>query len=530
MFLEKGIQKAVKKMQQGGLTVFAPEPNQYRAPIPGVDPNIYRFNPTASFDMSPLLEMQKQQQAVQMQRQNAALAREKMMHQSLMQERKLAAESEKEMLSLLGDNYSKSGGQATDKDGNILYAGDDIRTSARFAPLFQEAEAKKMEIFDQISHVKSLPHNTPNKINILARLMDEYKRIQTSTPATAEMEADSRAYHSVMKAYSDPSGKTRVNRTLATDYLNNRAAYYRNEPGSDKLYKLGQYTPGLLYDYEVGKKAFDDALQKLNSPFTVSESVDMSGNLIKEVKDTKIMDTDVAANTLADLVLSQPDLRAYIQDMYGVSLYSKSPDDPLAKDDKKVLSELLKPIISYDDQMQTFGVSSTASYKGQISKPDSEKTQESVKDEASSILSSFSSRYYDSKTGKMVADVPQSELGKAASALTTTYTNVYGGDASSNESRTKLDRISFEFLQAGGNPADTAQTRVLQDYYNKILYVKDIEIDMEGFKAELQAAAEESARKAWNPVGGSGTTSSSSANVSTTNKSASDLAKMASGQ
>ncbi len=498
-------EKLLKKMQQGGgVSVFAPEPNQYRAPVPGIDPNIYRFSPTAAFDMSPLLEMQKQQQATEIQRQNAALAREKMMHQSMIQERKFAMDQEKELFNMFFSNNAKSGGQATDAQGNLMYSNNDPSTSARFAPMFKEYNDKKMQLFDEILHVKSLPYNTKNKANILARLYQQYSDLSKAVPTTAEMEADARIRNRAMELISKPQDNMRVNMPAFNEWVANSAAFYRNEPGSDKLYRLGEQPAGLFYDYKAGQTAFDDAMKRLNTPVEMGEgSTSISANNIITQDTQKLtLSTDMAAERLADLVLANPNLRAYIQDTYNMKLYAMSPDDPLAADDRQAIIEAIKPLISYDDDLQTFGLSTSSKFVGQASAKKDQQTTQEVKDESTSVLSTFSSNYYDSDTGQMRPGVPQSEIGRAASALTTSYANVYGDDAKSNELRTKLDRVSYEFIQAGGNFNDPDQLEILQGTYNAIIADPDYKFmgdDLATFKNNIRARQSE-ARSTGDPL------------------------------
>jgi len=542
MFKNNNLKSVVKKMQQGGLTVFAPEPNQYRAPVPGIDPNIYRFNPMATFDVSPLVEMQKQQQAADIQRQNAALAREKMMHQAMMQDRKMAMEQEKEMFSMFFGNHAKSGGQPTDAGGNILYTNNDPSTSARFSPLFKSYNEKKMKMFDDILQVKSLPYDTKNRANVLARLYQEYTELQKSVPTTAEMEVDSRLYNRIMELVSKPQDNMRVNLPMLNEYIANRSAYYRNEPGSDKLYSLGQQPAGLMYDYTAGRKAFDEAMLKLNSPQEMGSTENVgANNIISQQTQKIILPTEEAAAKLADLVLANPTLRAYIQDTYNMKLFSLSPDDPLAKDDKQTLINTIKPLISYDDQLQTFGLSTTSKYVGQGPSPKADPVK--AKEESTSVLSTFSSSYYNDN-GAMRSDIPQSEIGKAASALTLAYANVYGDDSKANETRTKLDRASYEFLQAGGNFNDPEQLKLLQSIYSEMINDPDYKLsgdNLTNFRASLSSLIPGEYSPSTNPLmlglpmvnpesvdaPGSAT---STPDTSSTNTSATDLAKMVGGQ
>jgi len=527
-------EKLLKKMQQGGgVSVFAPEPNQYRAPVPGIDPNIYRFSPTAAFDMSPLLEMQKQQQAADIQRQNAALAREKMMHQAILQDRKMAMDQDKQLFDMFFKNNAKSGGQATDFNGNLLYSNNDPSTSARFAPMFKEYSDKRMKLFDEILQVRSLPYDTKNRANILARLYQEYADLSKAVPTTAEMEADARIRNKAMELISKPQDNLRVNMPLFNEWVANSTAYYNNEPGSDKLYRLGEQPAGLFYDYKAGQTAFDDAMKKLNTPQEIGDSEPVVGpnGIITQPTQKAILSSDAAAERLADLVLANPTLRAYIQDTYNMKLFGLSPDDPMTADDRQAIIDTIKPLISYDDDLQSFGISTTSKFVGQAASNKGQQTASETKQESSSVLSTFSSTYYDSDTGQMRAGVPQSEIGKAATALTIAYANVYGDDAKSNELRTKLDRASYEFIQAGGNFNDPNQLAALQDIYNNIVGDPDYKFvgdELTTFRTTLREAQAQSRRSANPLMLGTKLVSppASSSAPAGTSTSAADLAKM----
>ena len=291
-------------------------------------------------------------------------------------------------------------------------------------------------------------------------------------------------------------------------------------------------------------KAFDEAMLKLNSPQEMGSTENVgANNIISQQTQKIILPTEEAAAKLADLVLANPTLRAYIQDTYNMKLFSLSPDDPLAKDDKQTLINTIKPLISYDDQLQTFGLSTTSKYVGQGPSPKADPVK--AKEESTSVLSTFSSNYYNDN-GAMRSDIPQSEIGKAASALTLAYANVYGDDSKANETRTKLDRASYEFLQAGGNFNDPEQLKLLQSIYSEMINDPDYKLsgdNLTNFRASLSSLIPqgETYPQSTNPLmlgtrmvnpesvdaPGSAT---STPDTSSTNTSATDLAKMVGGQ
>jgi len=277
--------KYLKKLQQGG-GISIPDPARFRTPIQGINPSVFNYDiNTKPLDVNPMLQVMQTKDSMDMAREKAALEREKLKAQADLEKSKLQHQQNKMMMDFMGDMFKVTGDASMSSAGTPLYAGNDLTTSKRYAPIYQQWQTKESEIVTDIAKSMSAPVGSTQASTVIMNKMLELQRHRQNAPTTMQMGADHKSmenFWTTMSGNSKDKNK-KMNGTLAMRALKQREEFLN---GVDNGYELGMSVnniPGLVYDNEYERKKLDDIYAQVNKPIE-QEFMDSGGGVITTKK------------------------------------------------------------------------------------------------------------------------------------------------------------------------------------------------------------------------------------------------------
>lgn len=367
--------KYLRRLQQGG-GVFSPNPAQFRTPLRGINPAVISYDVNATpLDVSPLLQVMQTQdkmamdrEQLAMQRENAAIQREKLKAEADLEKSKLQYQQNKMALDFMGDMFKVTGDASMGASGNPLYVGNDLSTSKRFAPKYQEWQQKESQIVDEISKLLYAPIGSTQTGNAVMNKMLELQRHRQSAPTTMEMGADHKSVQNFWNIMAGGDKKLKVNGTLAKNVLGLREGYLN---GEDNGYQLGNTintTPGLVYNTETETEKWKNIYTEMNKPIK-QESMSSDGKILSTKETMRALDPKLASQAILDRVWSDAGQKSYLSDVYGIDLWGVTPENEASV--KELLRDRIQKTIEYDDQLYGGSTGITTNVSGQIlSSPD----------------------------------------------------------------------------------------------------------------------------------------------------------------
>ena len=340
----------INKYPDGGSIVAAPNPAPYRAPLQGLNPAVFRYDVrTAPLDTSPLIQVMQTKDAMDIKREQAAIEREKMKVDLDIAKQRLDFAESKMMMDFYKDSYKMTGGQGLNLNGTPII--DDITKSKRHAeinqPILSEIEALEAENLKIVSAQLYNPKDPQKLGRNLMKIQELYKKL----PTTPEQAAERMSLKTFMDTIGGKGPKgMKVNTILGPRMLEQRRKYYDLETNDWKP-GFGLLQPGVMYNEIDTAKKFEHIITEVNRTHTnVDGAPDKSGrtNLWVSTERKVAQDAVLAAGEVADLVLSDPNMRSYYTDRFGDNLW---PDDGLTKpeDLKRTIVERLVPAFKVGD-------------------------------------------------------------------------------------------------------------------------------------------------------------------------------------
>lgn len=357
-------------MQQGGApSVFAPNPQPYRAPLQGLNPNVFQYDVrTQPLDTSNLIQVMQTKDTMDIKREQAALEREKMKADADLAKMKLEHQKAKAQNDFNIDMMTKM----NKFDGiNNPIPFEDYTMSNRFKnqyePIVNEMRAAEKGLIDMVS-------TTPYGDSMfLRKFNDGIAKIDGAKKKLIPLEwfkLDQAGYEKANSLLTAPKGDERVN---PAQFMRNSAlrGQYLNEE-VDNGYKANFATdPALVYNEKTEAKKFEDAVDFYNTPRKTTEYADViidKYNQFRQVtKDTVLPNSGLAAELWVDKILADPKQASYVSSRFGIDIH-----DPSIKpeDKKKVLIGLIKPELDFADKLLSSVKNSGESYLVKVDTPD----------------------------------------------------------------------------------------------------------------------------------------------------------------
>ena len=298
-------ERYVRRMQQGGgVGVFAPNPQPYRSPLQGLDPNVFRYEVnTKPLDTSGIIQVMQTKDNLAVQQEKLAVDREQMALRRELQEKQLEFEEAKMMNDLMADIYKVSGGKETyDKQGNLLYTANKILDTKRYAPLKAAVDQKRAVIEQRIVEIAKTPGDSTTKRFKIAAEMNQLRNLMSTLPVDADVILDINAHNGLMNSISNPESEEGYSIYDVNRYLDSRPKFLN---GEDNGYKLGQAAGLTKYNKKTTDKALQDIITNARKITKVGDvqSKPAGGNNTFIITEEKGLFAD--AKTAADVVAQQ---------------------------------------------------------------------------------------------------------------------------------------------------------------------------------------------------------------------------------
>ena len=342
--------KYLRNMQQGGgLSVFAPNPQPYRAPLQGLNPNVFQYDVrTQPIDISNLIQVMQTKDAMDIMREQAALERQKLKAEVDLANMKFEHQKAKAQMDFSLDIMDKFGGF------NKPIPFEDYtmsnRYKAQYEPLVNDFHLKQEELFKMIATTPMEDRLFPSKLqNKLDAIDTAYKRIIP----LEEFKMDQAGRDKIAKIQSNPSGDLQVYSPSLLRLEDKRQRFYNGM--EDNGYNMGYVTdPTIWYSQKTEAEKLKEAFRVLNTPQPITSfNTDPSGEndfnqYIQVDNKNYVLKADEAAKIMAKKILADPKQSSYVSNLYGIDLH----DPNVSTEDKvNILQSVLKPQLEYDDAL-----------------------------------------------------------------------------------------------------------------------------------------------------------------------------------
>lgn len=362
-------------MQQGGApSVFAPNPQPYRAPLQGLNPNVFQYDVrTQPLDTSNLIQVMQTKDTMDIKREQAALEREKMKADADLAKQKLEYAKAKDQIDFSLDMMKKFG--KFDAINTPIPFQDytmSNRYKEQYVPIIDSIRSAEEGLLRDMTQ-RPLDNRTPE---LLRKGIQGIESMKSKISILPEWELDSAARKKAEAMLVDPKGDERV---YPPEYLRTTQAwddYYNGM--KDNKYKMNFATnPALSFNQKTEATKIANDLKIMNTPQEATSFSDVIAvdprNRFIEVEGKKVVpDADTAARVLSTKWLADPKTASFVSTQYGIDLH----DPSLSFEDKqKVLMSIIKPQLEFDDELVS---SYSKSYRTQLSSPNEVKVSKVI--------------------------------------------------------------------------------------------------------------------------------------------------------
>lgn len=329
-------ERYVRRMQQGGgVGVFAPNPQPYRSPLQGLDPNVFRYEVnTKPLDTSGIIQVMQTKDNLAIQQEKMAADREQMALRRELQEKQLEFEEAKMMNTLMTDLFKASGGSQTfNKKGDVVYQNGDAAQSPRFKDMFLKLETEKAKALDEMMEARFLPSGQ-HALKKMMAASNKLRNLNATVPST-EIQNDEIAYQKFMAERSTMGSKIGMSEFQFANGVTKRADFYG---GEDNGYKLGDIGKIVTYPVAETSKAFNKILEDalIGDKVKGIDSKKVPGStstVVVETEERVITDPKLAAEKVIAQMDINPQFKAYASNQFGLDLLEGDP---------KIVAPLLK--------------------------------------------------------------------------------------------------------------------------------------------------------------------------------------------
>lgn len=349
--------KYLKKMQQGGVpSVFAPNPQPYRAPLQGLNPNVFQYNiNTSPLDTSNLIQVMQTKDVNDLRREQAALEREKLKAEADLAKMKFEHQKAKAQQDFNFDMMEKIIGKTAAFSGiNNQIPFEDYtmsnRYKAQYEPIVNEMRVAEKGAMDMVA---TTPYGDPMFTRRLNDWMDKIGKAKNKLIPLEWFKLDDAAYEKANSIMIAPKGDERVYAPQFMRISEMRRQYLNDVV--DNGYKANFATdPALVYNQKAEAAKLAETFKMMNTPQPITSfNTDPSGEnefnqYIQVDKKNFVPKADKAAELMAVKILADPKQTSYVSSIYGVDLH-----DPSTSLDakKKILKGIIQPQLEFDDDL-----------------------------------------------------------------------------------------------------------------------------------------------------------------------------------
>ncbi len=358
-------------MQQGGApSVFAPNPQPYRAPLQGLNPNVFQYDVrTQPLDTSNLIQVMQTKDTMDIRREQAALEREKMKADADLAKMKLEHQKAKAQsdfsLEMMKNNFSKFSGISNPIPFEDYTMSN--RYKSQYEPLVNAMKAEEQSLVDIVA---TTPYGDPMLVNKMKDKKDKIESLYKRIVPLEWFKVDQAGRDKINQIRTSEKGDLRVYEPSIMR-LEDRRQRYLNDM-EENNYKMDYATdPTIWFNEKSEAKKLKDAIDFVNTPRKTTDFgdliIDKYNQFIKVTKEDVVPKPELAADLLAQKILSDPKQTSYVSTLYGLDLHdpSISPEDK-----KKALIGLIKPELDFADKILSSVENAGESYLTKVDTPD----------------------------------------------------------------------------------------------------------------------------------------------------------------
>jgi hypothetical protein len=345
----------IDKLQQGGI-ITAPDPRPYRTPLPGLNPEAFRYNINSTpLDTSGMVQVLQFNENADLRRQQQAVLLEQAKIKKQIEESKLAFQKEKFKWDVI-KNVNKlaygSGAPVIDTKGEPFMM--DIDNTNYIKAHFSDKDNAILETQKEIDKLLAQPLEGEN-MNKIYKAMESMAAIRAERGSDMEYGVEKALSQNLQKLLiGDVGAGNKVNPYLLDNVVKSREEFFTG-PTSRPLSPTGQPTgwvfgsPSNIPSYVVfnpkeQSKNFEDLVTGLLTPISqdaiTENQMGASRYILKTTKNTAVRDLDVVVDELSKAVSVNGALASFLSDEYGVNLFR--PDNTV---DGELVKNILKTTI-----------------------------------------------------------------------------------------------------------------------------------------------------------------------------------------
>jgi hypothetical protein len=341
--------KYLAKMQQGGApSVFAPDPRPYRAPLQGLNPQVFQYDvSTQPLDNTNLIQVMQTKDANDIKREAAVLERQKLTAEKELKEQELEFKRADMMLDFYAKTMKMTGGMKPGPNGTLI--NDEISNSPRNQKNL-EIQAQMVEIQAKMEDLLLVPDKTAIQKMLAYKRQLETLQQTMVTPFAQTLERASR------KKFDDiAQGNEKdmvVNPILGAEYLDKTTRYYAGEdvPGYKEGVTPSEYAnKGMFVNMAQYKKDYEKVFNDANKTVDVDSVTNPQVGLVtlERIETRKVgLDKKAAAKQMAQVIASNASLLSGYSIENNINPYNKTPDEVIA-----MIAAIEEPKIGMDDAL-----------------------------------------------------------------------------------------------------------------------------------------------------------------------------------
>lgn len=325
----------VLNFQQGGM-ITAPNPQPYRMPLQGLDPNAFDFKlETAPIDTSGMIQVLQFQENADLRRQQLAMELEKEKVKKEIEEAKLAHQEKKfafDFISKINKSSKSSGGTVIDMKGNPIHA---LENTLWFKSKFTDPNVEIERLREENSKL-SLDITPTNALRISENTR-KITELYNKKGSDMEFQIESTKRNKVMSILSGdskvvPKGFA-VNHTLTQQFLDQQNEALDNPfISANSQYEIGSpdIPAHLIFNPEEQEKELQSMFTTLLSSYTVDgepefQAVGERSNIMRQGKTEHIvLDLPEVIKRATTAIVNNKTIASHLSNKHGINFFNES--------------------------------------------------------------------------------------------------------------------------------------------------------------------------------------------------------------
>lgn len=327
----------VLKMQNGGNIITAPNPQPYRAPLRGINPNVFKYNINSTpVDTSGMVQILQFNENADLKRQQQAIQLEQAKIKKEIEEAKLKFQKDKFAYQILKDvnQLSKSaGGGVLSTTGEPF--NNNLENTAYIKAHFQEPLSRidvyKTEL-DKLSTDPLSPDNSRKMLELSKKIAEERSKMGSDFSLGVEYKIGD-TLEKILSGDPKLIGKDmEVNPFILDNTVKERDFFYNNYKSNWWEFGSPSNIPSnILFNRKEEGDKYETLLTGLLSSYTTDDvdpiKVGQVGNaLIKTKKETIALDLNTVVKNVSDAIYNDKKLASWFSNQVGANIFTSNND------------------------------------------------------------------------------------------------------------------------------------------------------------------------------------------------------------